>query len=97
MKIHNAINMMKNMRLTELSILKYFVGCIQLIFCIITDSNLPQSNAGIGNILNIASARDIMAANIRSIFDPPVSHIWEPIFAAHTGQLTLSRACCLSF
>jgi hypothetical protein len=45
--------------------LKYFSGFILNIDCKIIQTALPQSNAGIGNTLNIARANEIIAANAR--------------------------------
>jgi hypothetical protein len=45
--------------------LKYFSGFILNIDCKIIQTALPQSNAGIGNILNIARANEIIAANAK--------------------------------
>jgi hypothetical protein len=45
--------------------LKYFSGLILNIDCNIIHTALPQSNAGIGKILNIASASEMMAANAK--------------------------------
>jgi hypothetical protein len=47
------------------SYLKYFSGLILNIYCKIIHTALPQSNAGIGNTLNIARANEIMAANAK--------------------------------
>jgi hypothetical protein len=47
------------------SYLKYFSGLILNIDCKIIHIALHQSSAGIGNILNIAKANDIIAANAR--------------------------------
>lgn len=45
--------------------LKYFSGLSFAIRWMSTPSNLPPSNAGIGSILNIAKASDIIPANPR--------------------------------
>lgn len=45
--------------------LKYFSGFSLHIHWMITPSNLPPSNAGIGKTLNIANASDIIPANAR--------------------------------
>ena len=59
------INAMKKKRLMYHSIVKYFSGLSLAIRWIITPSNLPPSNAGIGKTLNIANASDIIPANPR--------------------------------
>jgi hypothetical protein len=45
--------------------LKYFSGFTLNIDCKIIHTALPQSNAGIGNTLNIARANEIIAANAK--------------------------------
>jgi len=65
--------------------------------CMITDSSLPPSNAGIGSRLNIANARDNIAINAKNSPDQPASRIIDPIFVAPTGQLKFSNALLLSF
>lgn len=47
------------------SMLKYFSGLSLPIHWINTPNNLPPSNAGMGKILNIANASEIMPANQR--------------------------------
>jgi hypothetical protein len=47
------------------SYLKYFSGLSLNIACKIIHNALPQSKAGIGNILKIAKANDIIAANAK--------------------------------
>jgi hypothetical protein len=47
------------------SYLKYFSGLILNIDCKIIQTALPQSKAGIGNTLNIANAKEIIAANAK--------------------------------
>jgi hypothetical protein len=47
------------------SYLKYFSGLILNIYCKIIHTALPQSNAGIGNTLNIARAKEMIAANAK--------------------------------
>jgi len=47
------------------SIIKYLSGFILPNFCSKTPIILPQSSAGIGNMLNMAKAKDINPANAR--------------------------------
>lgn len=61
----SAISKTKNTRLIYHSILKYFSGLSLPIHWISTPNNLPPSNAGMGNTLNIASANEIIPANPR--------------------------------
>jgi hypothetical protein len=61
--IPSHISNIKNARLMYHSILKYFSGLNLHIHCIKLHNILPQSRAGIGNILNIARAKDIIQAN----------------------------------
>jgi hypothetical protein len=56
---------MKKKRLMYPSMLKYFSGLSLPIRWIMTPSNLPPSNAGIGRMLKIAKAREIIPANAR--------------------------------
>ena len=53
--------------------LKYFSGLILNIDCKIIQTALPQSNAGIGRMLNIARASEIIAANAKYAVHPHIS------------------------
>lgn len=70
------------------SILKYFSFLNLNTFCIITHSALPQSKAGIGNMLNIANANDIIPAKARYNTRPPDSSNFHQNLTTHTGQVS---------
>lgn len=77
------------MRLIYPSILKYFSGLIFPILWINTHNNLPQSNAGIGKILNIASASEIIPANAKYSFHHPESNKASQSLITPAGPVNL--------
>ena len=77
---------MKKTVFTYHSHTKYFSGLILNTFCIITPTTLPPSNAGIGKILNIASAKDIIQANAKYNIRALFSINFSQTLITHTGQ-----------
>lgn len=69
--------------------LKYFSGLSLAIHWMSTPSNLPPSNAGIGSTLNIANAREIIPANPRYSFRPPMLNSVSQNFMAPAGPVSL--------
>ena len=69
--------------------LKYFSTLNLPIHCIRVHNILPQSSAGIGNILKIARANDIIQANHKYHIRSLLSNSFSQNFTAHTGQDSL--------
>jgi hypothetical protein len=74
---------------------KYFSFFNQKTFCIITLNVLHQSNAGIGKILNIASANDIIHANAKNIVQSPLYNSSFRITIIQTGPEREFNESCL--
>ncbi len=66
---------------------KYFSAFNQDTFCIITHNALPPSNAGIGSILNIANANDIIPAKAIYNTRPHEANNFSQNLITHTGHV----------
>lgn len=80
---------MKNTKLMYHSMLKYFSGLSFPIHWISTPSNLPPSSAGIGKTLKIAKASEIIPANPKNNFRPPVLNNDSPTLITPAGPVSL--------
>jgi len=85
------INNIKNTVLKYHSITKYFSTLNHQIFCINTQIILPPSNAGIGSMLNIAKANEIIPANARYKTRRPLDKSISPNFTTPTGPVREPR------